>query len=109
MMSSTVPPIPQVHAWLLLFIINNVVRCDCLLSSVFSSPHSGLFYIQLNTMDAYFNKILAANKSDVRFIPSKTFTGRKNDFVFRNGDQGVGYYYDLIGASPKENVVIVKC
>jgi len=35
------------------------------------------------------------NSSD-SFISSKQFTGRKVGFVFKNGDLGIGYYYDPV-------------
>lgn len=30
------------------------------------------------------------------FISSKTWTGKKNGYVFKRGDNGQGYYKDLI-------------
>lgn len=47
-------------------------------------------------MDDHFNKILGshASKNATKFIPAKTFEGRKPGYVFHNGDFGVGYYLD---------------
>jgi len=36
------------------------------------------------------------NDTDVYFIPSKTFTGRKPGYVFTLRDEGQGYYKDKI-------------
>ena len=30
----------------------------------------------------------------VPFIPAKTFSGTKKGYVFKNGEQGLGYYTD---------------
>ena len=36
------------------------------------------------------------NDTDVYFIPSKTFTGRKPGYVFTLRDEGQGYYKDKV-------------
>jgi hypothetical protein len=33
-------------------------------------------------------------KSSVYHIPSKTFDGEKDGYIFKTGDVGLGYYYD---------------
>lgn len=50
-------------------------------------------------MDDHFSKILGphGNKNAAKFIPAKTFEGRKPGYAFHNGDFGVGYYLDNAG------------
>ncbi len=45
--------------------------------------------------DKLVNKLFGTSiKYAINFIPSNTFLGKKDDFVFKLDDNGLGYYYD---------------
>lgn len=45
------------------------------------------------------NKIKETMKNNLEpFIPSKTFIGAKNGYIFKNDNYGIGYYLDKIKA-----------
>ena len=51
--------------------------------------------------DPVVTKIFGTNiKYAINFIPANTFNGKKSDFVFKLGENGLGYYYD----GPKINL-----
>ena len=47
----------------------------------------------LETGDGQDSSGVEGDKS-VHFIPAKTFSGAKKGYVFKNGEQGLGYYTD---------------
>ena len=45
--------------------------------------------------DKFVNTLFGTSiKYALNFIPSTTFIGQKDNFVFKLGDNGLGYYYD---------------
>ena len=45
--------------------------------------------------DPVVTRIFGTNiKYAINFIPANTFNGKKSDFVFKLGENGLGYYYD---------------
>jgi hypothetical protein len=40
------------------------------------------------------------------FLPSSSFDGAKEGFVFKNGDFGIGYYKDHAGIPPVSSIQV---
>ena len=49
------------------------------------------YYLYSRTRDV---KIVEIVEENLDFIPSDTFRGAKEGYVFKNGDMGIGYYID---------------
>ena len=49
------------------------------------------YYLNSRTRDEKKVEIVEEN---LDFIPSDTFRGAKEGYVFKNGDMGIGYYID---------------
>ena len=49
-------------------------------------------------MDDHFRQMLApamrSSSVTEKFVPSKTFIGKRDGYYFGNGDSGLGYYLD---------------
>jgi hypothetical protein len=52
-------------------------------------------------MEKHFESVLGKGHhlpqedyGNASFLPAKTFSGPRADFVFRNGNEGIGYYRD---------------
>jgi hypothetical protein len=59
-------------------------------------------------MEDHFQQVLAPSLSSSsgppRFIPSKSFTGSRQGYIFKKGDHGLGYYIDKYQSAPPNGV-----
>ena len=39
---------------------------------------------------------VSLNQDIIKYLPSIRFNGKKDGYAFKNGSQGLGYYYDLV-------------
>ena len=53
-----------------------------------------IVYYYLNSRNK--EKKVEIVEENLEFIPSDTFSGAKEGYVFKNGDMGIGYYIDKI-------------
>lgn len=59
--------------------------------------HFLLLFIIGETFDWHWSISIVMNKNNrPSFIPCRSFEGRKEGYVFKNGDSGVGYYLDRL-------------
>ena len=52
-----------------------------------------IVYYYLNSR-SNAKKVEIVVEENLEFIPSDTFRGAKEGYVFKNGDMGIGYYID---------------
>jgi len=52
-----------------------------------------IVYYYLNSQNKE-KKVEIVEEENIDFIPSDTFRGAKEGYVFKNGDMGIGYYID---------------
>ena len=52
-----------------------------------------IVYYYLNSRNKE-KKVEIVEEENIDFIPSDTFRGAKEGYVFKNGDMGIGYYID---------------
>ena len=61
----------------------------------FTTFHYDIKDLTFHGSDKVINKLFGTRiKYAINFYPSPTFTGVRENFVFKLGDNGLGYYYD---------------